>query len=65
MSGGTSSPKMITCNITGGLGNQLFQIFATISYGIDAGRVIIFPFSPVLITGTHRPTYWNNFLKYQ
>lgn len=26
---------MITCNIMGGLGNQLFQIFSTISYAID------------------------------
>jgi len=25
---------MITCNLMGGLGNQIFQIFATISYAI-------------------------------
>ena len=55
--------SVVSCHLMGGLGNQLFQIFATISYGIDAGRVIVFPFAPVLTTGTHRPTYWNNFLK--
>jgi len=55
--------SVVSCYLMGGLGNQLFQIFATISYGIDAGRVIVFPFAQVLTTGTHRPTYWNNFLK--
>lgn len=55
--------SVVSCYLMGGLGNQLFQIFATISYGIDSGRVILFPFTPVLTTGTHRPTYWNNFLK--
>ena len=25
---------MITCNLQGGLGNQLFQIFTTISYAL-------------------------------
>jgi hypothetical protein len=55
--------SVVSCHLMGGLGNQLFQIFATISYGMDAGRVIVFPFTQVLTTGTHRPTYWNNFLK--
>lgn len=27
---------MITCNLMGGLGNQIFQIFATISYAIKS-----------------------------
>jgi hypothetical protein len=50
--------------LLGGLGNQIFQIFTTISYGIDAGRVIVFPFTPGITTGQHpRPTYWDNFLK--
>ena len=29
---------MITCKLLGGLGNQLFQIFATITYGIKANN---------------------------
>jgi hypothetical protein len=46
----------------GGLGNQLFQIFTTISYGLDNERSIIFPYTEFLTTGVKRPTYWNNFL---
>jgi hypothetical protein len=33
---------MITCNLMGGLGNQLFQIFTTISYGLQAQNQFIF-----------------------
>jgi hypothetical protein len=46
----------------GGLGNQLFQICATLSYGIDTNRTIVFPYSYFLTVGANRPTYWNNFL---
>lgn len=52
--------KMIVCNIMGGLGNQMFQIFTALAYGIQHNTKVIFPYSP----GTHeRPTYWHNFLK--
>ena len=54
--------SVITCNLMGGLGNQLFQICTTISYGIDTNRTIIFPYSDFLTVGMTRPTYWNNFL---
>jgi hypothetical protein len=47
----------------GGLGNQLFQIFTTISYGIRSGRQFIFPYSDFLNIGLTRPTYWTTFLK--
>ena len=33
---------MITCSLMGGLGNQLFQIFATISYAMKANNEIKF-----------------------
>ena len=33
---------MITCNLMGGLGNQLFQIFATIAYAIDNKSSFVF-----------------------
>lgn len=46
----------------GGLGNQLFQIFTTISYGLENTRDIIFPYTEQLHTGTVRNTYWNSFL---
>jgi hypothetical protein len=46
----------------GGLGNQLFQIFTTIAYGLRSRRRILFHYSDELTTGTRRPTYWLTFL---
>lgn len=54
--------NIITCTLMGGLGNQLFQICTTISYGIESNRKIVFPDSENLQIGITRPTYWNNFL---
>lgn len=51
-----------TCNLMGGLGNQLFQIFATIAYAKDTNRKAVFPYSEELRTGTIRSTYWHSFL---
>jgi hypothetical protein len=42
----------------GGLGNQLFQIFATISYAIKYKQSFGFLYTDNL---GDRPTYWNNF----
>ena len=33
----------ISCSLMGGLGNQLFQIFSTLSYGIDNDYIVVFP----------------------
>ena len=54
---------MITCNLMGGLGNQLFQIFATISYAIKSKNKINFLNLKTLGSGTTtiRNTYWNTF----
>jgi hypothetical protein len=46
----------------GGLGNQLFQIFITVAYGIRNKVKFIFPFSNSLPEGIERPTYWDSFL---
>jgi len=48
----------------GGLGNQLFQIFATISYAIKSKNKFVFLNVDKLgiPPTTIRPTYWNNFL---
>ena len=46
----------------GGLGNQLFQIFATISYGLEYTCNIVLPYTDQLHTGTVRNTYWDTFL---
>ena len=51
-----------SCFLMGGLGNQLFQIFATIAYSIRTNRRIIFTYNESLTTGTVRPTYWETFL---
>lgn len=54
---------MLTCNLAGGLGNQLFQIFATISHAIDSKNSFYF-FNAETLGGdgcTKRPTYWTSF----
>ena len=53
---------MVSCQLMGGLGNQLFQIFTTMAYGIRNKRKFIFPYSETLNTGISRNTYWDNFL---
>uniref|UniRef100_A0A6C0DUN7 Glycosyltransferase n=1 Tax=viral metagenome TaxID=1070528 RepID=A0A6C0DUN7_9ZZZZ len=47
----------------GGLGNQLFQIFTAIAYGMRYRRKVVFSYSDYLTVGTIRTTYWNTFLK--
>lgn len=56
---------MITCNIMGGLGNQLFQIFTTISYAIKYKREFGFLYTDFVGVGKtiRRNTYWKTFLK--
>lgn len=53
----------ISINLMGGLGNQLFQIFALLSYAFRTNQKITIPYSEKLLIGTHRNTYWSNFLK--
>jgi len=51
---------MISCELMGGLGNQLFQIFATISYAMNHKQPFKFLYKDFL---GNRPTYWNTFLR--
>ncbi len=55
---------MLTCHLMGGLGNQLFQIFTTISYAIKSNNIFHFLNVDTLGGGecTLRYTYWNSFL---
>jgi hypothetical protein len=55
---------MITCNLVGGLGNQLFQIFTTLSYAIRMKEKFCFLNSESVGTGITkvRTTYWKNLL---
>lgn len=56
--------KYVTCEIMGGLGNQLFQIFATIAYAMKHNWTFVFPYSEEL-WGHNEPRYtaWDSFLK--
>jgi len=51
---------MISVNIMGGLGNELFMIFTTFAYGIQHNQKVIFPTNPYM---GERHTYWHSFLK--
>lgn len=53
----------VSSEIMGGLGNQLFQIFAAIAYGIEHNRKFIFLYNTISASITPRVTYWDNFLK--
>ena len=54
---------MITIELQGGLGNQMFQIFTVISYALEHKRQFLLPYdkkdkySP---GGSARPTYWDS-----
>ena len=54
---------MITCKLMGGLGNQIFQIFATISYAIKSKNQFKFLNLTTLGGGstTVRYTFWESF----
>jgi len=50
--------QIVTCKLYGGLGNQMFQIFATIAYSLRYNMDFVFLYSDNL---GKRPTYWNTF----
>jgi|TARA_B110000093_G_C12970337_1_gene412028 hypothetical protein len=51
---------MISCHLNGGLGNQLFQIFATISYATQHGELFVFLKKDFY---GNRNGYWDSFFK--
>ena len=60
---------MLTCNLQGGLGNQLFQIFATIAYSLKTNQSFFFINQHQLTNErdakngtTVRYSYWDTFL---
>ena len=57
---------MLTCKLQGGLGNQLFQIFTTLSYALKYSKSFFFLNNHQLGNGengsTIRYTYWETFL---
>lgn len=50
---------MIACNVMGGLGNQLFQIFASMAYALEKNLKLVFPYEYKIMA---RHTYWETFL---
>ena len=52
---------MITINIMGGLGNQLFQIYTLLSTAIDKKQIFYFE-NITKSTREDRPFYWDSFL---
>jgi hypothetical protein len=59
----TSANTMITCNVKGGLGNQLFQICATIAYAMRKKMPFMFSYKQEIAGETPRPMYWNTLLR--
>ena len=57
------SNNPVTVEIMGGLGNQLFQIFATISYALDYNKPFVFPYSDISPSSIKRYTFWKTLLK--
>lgn len=54
----------ITCNLKGGLGNQLFQIFAVLSYSFQYKHSFKFQDVKMLINGKNkRTTYWDTLFR--
>lgn len=51
--------SIVSATLYGGLGNQLFQIAATISFALKHSADFIFKYEKTL---GKRPTYWTNFL---
>ena len=49
--------------LMGGLGNQLFQIFAALAYSIQYKCKLVLPYTDTLTSGKIRPTYWTSFLQ--
>lgn len=50
----------VTRRSIGGLGNQLFIIFSTISYAIKYKIPFIFDYTTTASGGARRPTYWHS-----
>lgn len=53
--------RTVSVSVMGGLGNQLFIIFATLGYAIENNYMFVFDDSPLV--GPRKKTYWYSFLK--
>lgn len=55
--------ELITIRLMGGLGNQMFQVCATIAYALRTSRPFAFQNCKALLMGTKRPTYWETLFR--
>lgn len=55
--------QVVSIFLMGGLGNQLFQIFAALAYSIQYKCKLVLPYTDTLTSGKMRPTYWSSFLE--
>ena len=53
----------VSVYLMGGLGNQLFQIFASLAFCLENEYELIMPYTDKLKTGHVRNTYWEIFYK--
>ena len=53
---------IVSIRLMGGLGNQLFQLFTVIAYGIEHTKTVVLPYVDKLHIGRVRSTYWDTFL---
>ena len=54
---------MLSCNLQGGLGNQLFQIYTTIAHAeLTNSRFFFSTIRELKSSVTDRHTYWDTFL---
>lgn len=51
-----------SCHVMGGLGNQLFQIFTTISIAYQQNKQFVFSYSDISPSSIKRFTFWDSFL---
>jgi len=53
---------IVSVDLKGGLGNQLFQIFTCMAHGLESNKDFMFSYTNELKCGTVRSTYWETFL---
>ena len=53
---------MLTVELMGGLGNQLFQIFALLNCAFDSKKKFVFE-KGLKMPGSRQVTYWDNLFK--
>lgn len=59
----SDTDKLVTIDLQGGLGNQLFMLSTCLAYAWDHNRKPVFRYRTILPNETTRPTYWDTICK--